>query len=165
MYLFAFACPAEPFGQNRTSTASKTTFDANYLCSYDKAMRMGEDLPRRIAANSSVSRRLKSHRDFHWKVEEIRSIHSVSGIERELCVNLSTAAWDQGIYPCIVFPSLEGGNGRHDCTRTLNPRFCKGCTKSLTLEWVDQHCSPDQRVAMLRYIQGCVLPCLDSSYT
>ena len=111
----AKSSPVEALHAETRVPTIKTTIDANCLRSYEKALRMQDDHPRKIAATDKVHRRLKSRRDFRKKAEELLSCNPhINCGERQPLQYFQVKPWERGIKENTVFPSLCGIKGKKD---------------------------------------------------
>ena len=108
----ARSSPVEALRAETQIPSIATSIDANCLRSFEKALRMGEDHPRRAAATDFARKRLK-RKGFRRRAEELYSKHpQLDGYEREPIALSQIPPWERGLHSEVVFPSLHGVRGR-----------------------------------------------------
>ena len=108
----ARSSPVEALRAETQIPSIATSIDANCLRSFEKALRMGEDHPRRVAATDLAKVRLK-RMDFRRRARKLYSIHpQLDGYEREPITLSRIPPWERGVQSDVVFPSLHGVRGR-----------------------------------------------------
>ena len=88
--------------------------NANCLRSREKAFRLPPDHPRRIALTESAPVRLKNRNNFRSRADKLALDCGLDNLPRKDLKYFHTRPWDRGLRPNLVFPYLDGIEGKHD---------------------------------------------------
>jgi ribonuclease HI len=117
-------------GQSRTSPhealrvetgipSISSQINANCLRSRAKAFRLPSDHPRKIALMESAPVHLKNRNNFRSRAEKLALACKLDEIPRKDLTFFQIRPWDRGIRPNLVFPYLEGIEGKHDAVALI----------------------------------------------
>ena len=115
----AKSSPVEALRAETRIPSIKSTIHANCLRSYEKAMRMNDDHPRKIAVTGQV-KKVKNRMDFRNKVKDLHNNNPhLNSYERKQLDYFQTRPWQKGIDNNIVYPFLHGVRGKQDSSATI----------------------------------------------
>ena len=110
----AKSSPVDALRAEANIPSFESVITANYMRSWEKAHRLPENHPRRLAIASTVRQRLKRP-NWRKKASELSALYiPAEDDQRKALTYFTTPPWQLGIGSAQVFPKLAGITGRND---------------------------------------------------